>query len=59
MVYGAEVTRLTGKPSKSLVKLAARGKFPKPVKIGRQNAWPRPALLAFLGLTETTTTGVA
>lgn len=59
LVYGREASRLTGKPAKSLVKLAARGKFLAPVKIGRQNAWPRPKLLEFLGLTTSATTNGA
>jgi predicted DNA-binding transcriptional regulator AlpA len=50
MVYGREAQEITGKQVKTLVLLSRQGRFPKPIKIGNRNAWPRPVLLAFLGL---------
>lgn len=56
MVYTDEASAMTRKHPRTLARLAARGKFLKPIRIGRQLAWPRPALLAYLGLTPAPTT---
>jgi len=50
MIYVDELAAITGKPEKSIIRLANAEKLPKPVKIGRQYAWPRKTMLSFLGL---------
>lgn len=50
MVYTPEAARITGKHPKVLIRLANEGRFPRSIKIGNRHAWPRPVLMAFLGL---------
>jgi predicted DNA-binding transcriptional regulator AlpA len=50
MIYAGELAAITGKPTKSIIRLANESKLPKPVKLGRQYAWSRTTILSFLGL---------
>lgn len=45
----AEVLHLTGLPNSTLYAYMAKGRFPRPVKLGvRSVAWPEEAVLAWI-----------
>ncbi len=50
LIYVPEICVLTGKHRNTIAALVKAKKWPQPVKIGRQSAWPKSVIFEFLGL---------
>ncbi len=59
LVYKPEVLKIIGRSRPWLDAALKNDEFMKPIKIGKRQAWQRPALMAFLGLATIATAVVA
>jgi predicted DNA-binding transcriptional regulator AlpA len=50
LMYFPELVQIIGRSRPTVAEMLRRGELPRPVLNGRNKAWPRAAILTFLGL---------